>query len=142
MVYKDINSYPDEWIGATANDTERGHLILRINSGIKEAVGHPEYPIRMGIAIPLNPELVKDPILYSLEDAIEETLKEDTQGILTVSITGMNEPMFRELLYYTKDSIDFATLHKELKDKFPQLEIQMYAEMDPAWDGYKGFMVD
>lgn len=136
--YLPIAEYPESWsmLEEAPNPT-----IIRINMGFKDAVGHPDYPIKMGIAIPVNEH--NDAVMKvksEIEDILNDVLFKKGDGSLVAIITGLKEPKFIEFLSYTKkEGVDFAKIHKELKDKFKDYEVQMYADNDPDWKAYKSF---
>lgn len=109
--------------------------------GYKDAVGHPDYPIKMGIAIPVD---VHDDVTMQLKSEIEDTLNDvlfkKGDGALVAIITGLEGQKFIEFLSYTKrGGINFAKIHQDLKDKFKDQEVQMYADNDIKWEAYKSF---
>ncbi|MCA9352401.1 DUF695 domain-containing protein [Patescibacteria group bacterium] len=136
--YKSLSEYPESW--SILQENNQG-FIVRLNAGYKEAIGNPEYPIKMGIAILIEGEHDESiaTLKHSVEDAISELLNKD-EGALVAVITGMKEPKFIEFLSYTKNNLDFATIHKTLKDKFPKIEVQMHASGDPEWVDYQSFL--
>ena len=137
--YKPLSEYIESW--DVLQDTNN-QMIIRINSGCKEAAGHPEYPIKMGIAVPLKGtgdeivELLKN----SIEDALEEILNEGEKGVLVTVITSLGEQKFLEFVSYTKSDLNFQAIHENLKAKFPEQEVQMYAEQDTKWSTYLSFL--
>ena len=116
-------------------------LLIRANMGLKKAVGHPDYPIKLCIAIPVeehNDVVMK--IKSRIEDILDAVLLEKGDGALVAIITGLKDPKFIEFLSYTKrGGIDFPKLHQELREKFKKYEVQMFADNDPTWTAYKSF---
>jgi len=109
--------------------------------GYKNAVGHPDYPIKMGVAIPVevHDETIME-IKSEIEDILNDILLKKGDGALVAIITGLEGQKFIEFLSYTKRSgIDFAKIHQDLKDKFKDYEVQMYAENDVKWEAFKSF---
>ena len=133
-----ISEYPENWsiIEESLNPT-----IIRVNMGYRDAVGHPDYPIKMGIAIPVeqHDEAVMD-LKSEIEDILNNILFKTDKGAVVAIITGLESPRFIEFLSYTqRGGIDFPKIHRDLKKKFEDYEVQMYAENDPKWDAYKSF---
>lgn len=133
-----IIEYPESWsiVTESLNPT-----IIRINMGYKDAIGHPDYPIKMGIAIPVevHDETTMD-IKSEIEDILNDILLKKGDGALVAIITGLEGQKFIEFLSYTKrGGIDFAKIHQDLKDKFKDYEVQMYADNDVKWDAFKSF---
>lgn len=136
--YLPITDYPESWsiITEKINPT-----VIRINMGYKDAVGHPDYPIKMGIAIPVevHDEAIME-IKSEIEDILNDILLKTADGALVAIITGLEGQKFIEFLSYTKrDGIDFAKIHQDFKDKFKDYEVQMYAGNDLKWEAYKSF---
>jgi hypothetical protein len=136
--FKPISEYPENW---SIIEELRNPTIIRINMGYKDAIGHPDYPIKVGIAIPVEDH---DDVTMSLkseiEDILEDVLFKTGSGALVAIITGLEGQKFIEFLSYTKrGGIDFPKIHQDLKNKFKDYEIQMYADNDPKWDAYKSF---
>ncbi len=65
-----ISEYPESWaiIEELPNPT-----LVRINLGYKDAIGHPDYPIKMGIAIPVD---VHDETTMNIKSEIEDILND------------------------------------------------------------------
>ena len=136
--YRLLSEYPESWamIEEKSNPT-----IIRINMGYKDAVGHPDYPIKMGIAIPV--EVHDDAtmkIKSEIEDTLNDTLLKKEDGSLVAIITGLAGQKFIEFLSYTKrGGVDFAEIHQDLQERFKGHEVQMYTDNDPEWKAYKSF---
>ncbi len=136
--YLPIADYPESWSIITEKPNP---TVIRVNMGYKDAIGHPDYPIKMGIAIPVDAH--DDTIMelkIEVEDTLNDILLKKGDGALVAIITGLEGQRFIEFLSYTKrGGIDFAKIHQNLKDKFKDYEVQMYAENDIEWKAYKSF---
>ncbi len=135
--FKPISEYPeDSWSILEQKDAG---LIVRINDGLKEAIGHPDFPVKMGVAVPVKDDPQKT---FDQKDQLEKTIAEvlGNNGIVTCIINGMKEPQFFEFLVYVKNGLDFDSIGKSLEKSFPDLGIQMYAKLDPKWEAYKAFL--
>jgi len=136
--YLPIADYPESWaiIEEKINPT-----IIRINMGYKDAIGHIDYPIKMGIAIPVEfHDETTMAIKSEIEDILNDILLKTGDGALVAIITGLEGQKFIEFLSYTKrGGINFAKIHQDLKDKFKDYKIQMYADNDIEWEAYKSF---
>jgi hypothetical protein len=133
-----IHEYPESWsiIQESPNPT-----LVRINMGYQDAMGHPDYPIKMGVAIPVevHDETTMN-IKSEIEDILNDILLKKGDGALVAIITGLEGQKFIEFLSYTKrGGIDFAKIHQDLKDKFKDYEVQMYADNDVKWAAFKSF---
>jgi hypothetical protein len=134
-----LAEYPESWAILQGNSNK---LIVRLNTGYTEAIGHSDYPIKMGVAMPFNGEhdeniqAIKD----SIEDAINHILENGENGSVVAIITSLGEQKFLEFLSYTRNNLDFKAIHEDLKKKFSSEDIQMYAEPDRSWNQYKSFL--
>ncbi|OHA81370.1 MAG: hypothetical protein A2675_02920 [Candidatus Yonathbacteria bacterium RIFCSPHIGHO2_01_FULL_51_10] len=135
--YKPLAEYPGSW---SILEEKNKDLIIRVNTGLKDATGHTDYPIKVGVAIPVKAQDDINSIKNAGEDALDEIWKQEGKGVIVAVITGMSDPRFIELLSYAKKDTDFASLHKTLKDKFPNEDVQMYANEESNWDTYKSFL--
>ena len=136
--FRPLAEYPkDSWSVLEQKDAG---LIVRINNGLREAIGHPDYPVKMGIAVPVKKSQGEE--TFNKKDQLEKKIAETlgSNGIVTCVINGMKEPQFFEFLTYTKNGFDLNSIGKSLDDKFPDLGIQMYAKLDPKWEAYKSFL--
>lgn len=136
--YLPIKEYEESW-AILQEPLDKN--IIRINAGYKEAIGHPDYVSKMGVAIPVKEHDEKTMALKSnVEDTLNEILSKDDTGVLVAIITSQKEPKFIEFLSYVKKSANFALIHQTLKDKFPEEDVQMYADLDPKWNTYKAYL--
>src|SRR6185295_16075581 len=99
---KKISDYPDSWTIAKGL-MENKPIFVRYKDSLVEAVGHPNYPFQIGVAVPLiNP--TEDGLaidseaseLDSIEDALEKSFGENQQAIhvITITFNGMREFVF------------------------------------------------
>ncbi len=138
--YKKISEYPENWTMLEGGKDSEIYTLIRINSGIKEATGHPDYPIRVGVAIPVNSLKDENEALNAVEDLLTEKLESKDLGIQAMAVSGMGGQEFKEFVFYTKENVDFKTLHDDIQAAFPKYEIQFYAEKDPDWNVYKEYV--
>jgi hypothetical protein len=124
------------------------NLIVRYDTELKSKVNTADYPIRMGVAVPITLNEGNHEILANLEDKIIKLLGNDgvIYVVLSASDLSLNEFIqtnalgnFKEYVFYVKRGYDFETLHNTLKQEFPELDVQMYAEEDLSWAGYEEF---
>jgi hypothetical protein len=134
--YADIVSYKDSWIFLNVDNES---LIVRFNMGIKDAVGHPDYPIRMGIAVPI-PGARDHDLIERLEDFIVHHLQNGKCGVHVAVINKLADEKFVEFMCYANEDTNFENFHQMLEAAFPDQEIQMYAGQDPEWQGYISFL--
>ena len=138
--YKKISEYPENWMVLEGVRDGEKYTMIRINDGIKEAAGHPDYPIRIGVAIPVDSLKDENSALYEIEDMLTEQLESNGLGIQAMAISGMDGKEFKEFVFYTKEGVDFKTLHEDIQTAFPKYEIQFYAEKDSDWSVYREYV--
>ena len=138
--YKKISEYSENWTMLEGGKDTENYTLISINSGIQDAAGHPDYPVRVGVAIPVNSLKEENQTLYAVADWITEQLESQDLGIQAMAVSGMGGQEFKEFVFYTKENIDFKTLHDDIQAAFPKYEIQFYAEKDPDWNVYKEYV--
>lgn len=115
-------------------------LIARVNTWAKEISGHPEFPYRIGIAVPfLSPQdnglptKEEDFDFNEIEDTIFNLFQQDNEAIVCVILTtsGMRE----FVIYSSTDKIEDKV--KQLKLIFSKYDFQEYISQDKKWDGYR-----
>jgi len=137
--YRDISSYEENWSIFKNEDGDNSYLI-RINTGYKAAIGHPEFPVKLGIAISVesHDEKIKD-FKHSVEEFLYFFYK-DKKAVLTAIIIGLGSNKFIEFLSYTGPDFNFAELDKNLQEKYPDFIFQLNAETEQKWNTYKSFL--
>ena len=85
------------------------YTLIRINTGIKDASGHPDYPIRVGVAIPVNSLKEENEVLNTVEDMLTEKIEVKDLGIQAMAVSSMGGQEFKEFVFYTKVDVDFIT---------------------------------
>jgi len=50
---KEQLTIPTDW-GLSVAETDEGPMVLKINSGYKDLMGHPDYSYQIGVAVPLR----------------------------------------------------------------------------------------
>lgn len=116
-------------------------MIIRLNTGVKEIVGHPLFPYRIGIAIPLkHPQENGLPIheeqqyFYQIEEEIYNLFQNNDEAFVCILITTSN---FKEYVMYSKTNQKIKQKIHALKSKFPEYDFQHYVQKDKNWDMYK-----
>ena len=138
--YKKISEYPENWTMLEGGKDSEIYTLIRINTGIKDASGHPDYPIRVGVAIPVNSLKEENEVLNTVEDMLTEKIEVKDLGIQAMAVSSMGGQEFKEFVFYTKVDVDFKTLHEDIQAAFPKYEIQFYAEKDSDWSVYKEYV--
>lgn len=142
--FKNISEYPDAW--SVAQGVIDGKPIFtRYRSGINEAIGHPNYPFQIGIAIPLNsptedglPANEEGNRLGQIEDAISAVLQlhDETVFVLSITTGGM-----REFVFYASEWKPeyYEAKVKEAGKSFAEHDLQFMMQPDKNWDTFRQF---
>ena len=102
--------------------------------------GHPEFPYRVGIAVPFLlpqsdglPNGEENFDFNEIEDTMFDLFQKDNEAIVCAIITtgGM-----REFVIYSSSN-KIVDKVKQLKSKFSKYDFQNYVSEDKKWDGYK-----
>ncbi|MDB5255021.1 MAG: hypothetical protein JWL92_397 [Candidatus Nomurabacteria bacterium] len=141
--YKTIDLYPDTWDVSDA--TLKGDaFIIRVCTGLKEAIGHPDYSYQIGIAVPLNWETetgimsnAESESLKEIEDQIEKKIESKNTRLVGI-LTGRN---MREFILYTSEPKIAEEKLEILKNEVDSHKIQFIIQHDPEWNTYK-FMIE
>jgi hypothetical protein len=140
--FKPIRDYPDTWDVAQAVD-DGMPIFVRIRSPLKDAIGHPDYPYQIGVAVPLlNPTSNGLPTkeeaqsLGAIEDKLAETL---TNSVLTIVITWKS---MREFVFYEKEwkpeAIEAQV--KLVNKEHSEHHLQFIMKHDPSWATFKSYL--
>ena len=117
-------------------------LMARFNTGLKRSVGHPDYGIRIGIAVPFNdatefgfPATTEHERLHQVEEQIEALARGRAVLAGVITTGGM-----REFILYTSSGEWIEGFHQALRSGVATHEVQMIAETDPNWELYRMFV--
>jgi hypothetical protein len=133
----ELTDLPDKWT-VLKSESDGSLMIVRMLENMESVSDKKDYPIRVGIAVPVaSMDAETQKLLDSLEKVITDSFKTNTQGKLYAVITQLGSQTFKEYVVQSKSTADFALIHKDLKNTFPQLEIQMVAKEDPNWEMYQ-----
>ncbi len=83
--FKVVTDYPNVWsIGQGMRENKP--IFVRIRNGLNEAIGHPEYPFQIGVAVPLlHP--TKDGLSTDAEAKELERIEHFLEGKITENNT-------------------------------------------------------
>jgi hypothetical protein len=142
--FKKKADYPTrcEWV--VFNGTKDGMpLIVRKNLSAAILRRGGEYPARVGVALRLleaSPDGLPSPTelttLNNLEDSLAAAMESNQSAIHVLTITTSG---FREQVFYAKESSDLGSALSDLRERFPDYDIQAYAEKDTGWIVYEEF---
>jgi hypothetical protein len=115
-------------------------MIVRSNTGYREAGRVPLYEHQVGIAVPLRksetsglPSATEDALLGEVENNICSSLEEQAESLLVAVITtgGM-----REFVFYTRDPHSVKRHFEQLRNRITSHEIQLMIQSDRTWRTY------
>jgi hypothetical protein len=139
---KPLSDYPETWDIAEGIDGDNP-IFIRTRSLIKEAVGHPEYPFQIGVAVPLKhptpdglPTNQEAHLLNDIEDKLTKVL---TTSVLVMIITtsGMREFVFYEKTWRPEE---LEAQVKSVNKEHPDHQLQFIMKHDPNWSIIKPFL--
>jgi hypothetical protein len=113
-------------------------VIVRFNAAMAAAAGHPDFPIQIGVAVPLLdpdpgglPRPDEDERLGALEDEIDRLVGDDAVmvGVVTTGV-------MREFVLYAGSDDWIERFHEDLQAAAGDHEAQVMAQRDPTWDVY------
>jgi hypothetical protein len=133
---------PNDWQVMMAQ-TEEGPMVLKVNSGYANLIGHPDYPYQVGVTIPLN-----SPTGAGMHDSdegdqvvvIEELLVEALQNEnLALWVFSQCSVGVKEWVFYTTDPAEAAKRINEVRDQVKTHPIEDICLEDPEWDIFQAF---
>jgi hypothetical protein len=121
-------------------------LFVRFSTSAKEWCGHPDLPIKLGFAVPLNlpsegglPDPAENEQLDDIEDTIRREVAAKTKGVHALVLT---TGIMKEFVFYIPRGVDIRTLHEAIQAAAPTHEVQCMAVTEPQWDSFKEFSPD
>lgn len=119
-----------------------GHpIVMRVNVGLSVVAGHPDYPLQVGIAVPLHqprengmPGSMEANDLRRIEEALFLDFLQGNESLFAAVITtnGM-----REFVFYTSNDAELRRKLDELREIFPDHELQLMIRPDPKWNVFR-----
>jgi len=129
--------------GVAQADVDSSPLIIRYNESAQSWVGHPELPIKLGFAIPLNspnegglPHSDENEQLNDIEDIAVREIEARTQSLLAMVLT---TGVMKEFVFYIPKGTDIKSIHEAIQSAVTTHEIQCMAINEPKWDSYRQF---
>ncbi len=130
--------------GVAQGNYEGSPLIVRFSQSAKEWCSHPDLPIKLGFAIPLNAPTEggrpnpaeNDQLDHEIEDIIRGEVAARTKGIHALVLT---TGTMKEFVFYIPRGIDIKTLHEAIQAAVPTHQVQCVAVSEPNWESYKAF---
>jgi hypothetical protein len=137
-----ISSEDLQW-GVAEAGYEGAPLIIRFNESAKEWAGHPELPIKLGLAVPLNspnegglPDPEENEQLNEIEEIILREVEARTKGVHALVLT---TGVMKEFVFYVPRDLDFPDLHQAIQAAVRTHEVQCIGEHEPDWESYRQF---
>lgn len=134
-----------QW-GVAESGYDGSPLIIRFNSTAQEWVAHPDLPIKLGFAIPLNhpnetglPHPDENEQLNQIEDVILREVEARARGMHVLALT---TGTMKEFIFYVDTGADIKTIHETVQSHVSTHDVQCMAVEEPAWDSYKEFVPD
>lgn len=131
----------DRWSLAQGENNGRP-MIVRVNSSAKDYTGHPELPIRLGIAIPLHapneygfPGEVESEQLGDIEDRLFEAIGSSGRVVLIITTSGM-----REFVSYVRSPEVAKQVVQSVQTGTTTHQVQHYAQADAKWELFGQFV--
>lgn len=141
-----LNLRPDEercW-GVARAEHDGAPLLVRFNESAAEWAGHPDLPIKLGFAVPLNrpnegglPDAAENAELLSIEDVICRHVSEKAVGLHVLTLT---TGVMKEWVFYVARGADIATLHANVRSAVVSHDVQCMAVEERRWESYRGFV--
>ena len=123
---------------------EGSNLLVRYNQTAGDWAGHPELPVKLGFAIPLNrpnrgglPDPEENAELGAIEDLISREVFSATRGIHALTLT---DGAMKELVFYVVPGTDVAKLHETIRSKVSSHDVQCMAVVEREWDSYRALV--
>lgn len=125
-------------------DYDGAPLFVRINESAHDLIGHPDYGIKLGFAVPMRPAArtsIPDPdeneALAKLEERIIATVANGSDGVHVLTLTNAT---MKELVFYIKAGADIGAMHESLRQPDLTHDVQCQAVWDREWKAFTDFL--
>ena len=136
-------SDPGHTWGVAQAELDAGPLMVRYNESARSWVGHPQLPIKLGFAVPLNspeegglPNADENEQLNAIEDILIAKVESATPAIQALVLT---TGLMREFIFYVPRDVDIGAIHLSAQKAVDTHEIQCMATNEPTWDSFTEF---
>jgi len=139
---KEQLTIPTDW-GLSVAETDEGPMVLKINSGYKDLMGHPDYSYQIGVAVPLNNpndagmhDEEEGEQVAEIEEKLVEALEHDKLALYVFAQTSSGA---KEWVFYTGNPEEVETRIANVRKQVSTHTLQNIAQEDPDWETYKDF---
>ncbi|MEM9444846.1 MAG: DUF695 domain-containing protein [Verrucomicrobiota bacterium] len=139
---KEALEIPSEWSLMIVED-EEGPMVLRMNHGYKDLIGHPEYNFQVGVAVPLNNpteagfhEEEEGLEVAVIEEQLVELLQNDKLALFVFSQCSGGG---KEWVFYTGNPDEVEKRIEAVRNSVTTHTLQNFSQEDPDWEIYQEF---
>lgn len=119
-------------------------VLVRFNETASEWAGHPDLPIKLGFAVPLNrpnegglPDPAENEELLAIEDVIVRQVSSTAVGVHALTLT---TGVMKEWVFYVAPGADIAKLHRDVRSQVASHDVQCMAVEERKWESYRAFV--
>jgi hypothetical protein len=130
----------DRWSVAKGENNGKP-IFLRVSSSAKQFAGHPDFPVRFGVAVPLQapdenglPQPMESQQLGNIEDQLFQALGSSGRLVLIITTGGM-----REFVSYVRSPELAERVFERVRNATKTHELRHYTASDPIWELFGQF---
>ena len=134
----------DERWGVARGEDDGAPFVVRFNETAGEWAGHPDLPIKLGFAVPLNcpndgglPDPAENLELFGIEDVIVRQVLSTVVGVHALTLTN---GVMKEWVFYVAPGADIARLHEDVRRQVTSHDVQCMAVEERKWELYRAFV--
>ena len=116
-------------------------ILIRLNTGVRPSVGHPEWGVQIGVAVPFKnpqpdglPTPEENAELIVIEDRLLQELEQSERAVLVAVIT---TGQMREFVFYTRSDDWIELWAGPFIDSVHSHTVQTMSRSDPDWGVYR-----
>jgi sugar phosphate isomerase/epimerase len=139
-----LDRFPIEQWGVAKAEIDNRPSVLRINTGVRKYIAHPELPYRLGVIAAMNapndqgfcaPEEGQQ--LNQVEDRLTAALMANQMGFPVVVVTSGSR---REFIFYVRDEDQAIAAVQSVLPEIKSHSLTHHVERDAEWSYYKQFV--
>ncbi len=146
--FKDIKEYPETW-AVTKSVYNDMPIFIRVRDGLKEAIGHPDYPYIASVMVllktadenglPSNEEGKPEGKLWQIEEGLKDAFTSNDESVFAFVTTVNSQRQFHYYVKEWKPEYFHAKVNK-VKESFPEYDdFEFQMGKDPKWVNMKPF---